>query len=221
MGEFVVDGVRYQVIDTNNKTFRVGNNTDSDSNAVVCEKLSKRLHLVETYAIENAVYHLEEISRYAFRGCKTLNTIIIPDSVLYLRYRAFDQSTLRKIIFSPNSRIKEFESGSLCGTKLTSISIPNTLSNIVYHCFAASVLRDVYYCGSYKFIADNFHSSKYPIALHLSSSNSIESLGENFSIAKSSTCTLPKETLYCTSKFPCRKNTLSALISIITIIIWT
>ena len=207
MAEFVVDGIKYQVINSSARTFRVGTNEEVDSNAVVSEKLSKRLHFVETYQINYVVYHLEEISKYAFRNCKVIDTVFVPDSVLYLRFRAFDCSSLRKIIFSPNSRVKTFDSGSLYGTRMISLSIPSTLTSCNEYCIAgSSLLRNVFYCGDYVFQSLNFADNKVPLTLHLSSSNSLESLDSSINIIKSDSCKLPNEIPYCTRKNNCNRG---------------
>ena len=215
MSEFVVDGIKYQVIDSKTRTLRVGNDSLVNSNAVVSQKLNKRLHFIETYPINGVIYHLEEISRYAFRLCTIIDTVFVPDSVLYLRTRAFDCSSLRKIIFSPNSRVITFETGSLYGTRMKSISIPSTLSSCVEHCIAGSILlRNAFYCGDFVFQSLSFVDNKVPLTLHLSSSNSLGSLG-SINIVKSSSCTLPSEILYCTKKVGCPKTKNNLLLTLL------
>ena len=206
MSEFEIDGIRYQVIDASKRTLRVGNNSDIDSNAVVATKLKKRLHFIETYVIDSTVYHLEEISKNAFRNCNIINTVFIPDSVLYIRFRGFDCSSLRKIIFSPKSRLTHIDNGALLGTKITSLAISSTLVGCNGYCLSRSVLRNIYYCGNYSFTSTNLENNKFQINLHLSSNNALENLGQSIVITKSQQCTFPADVPYCTMKLQCRKT---------------
>ena len=82
MNNFTVDGVYYQIRNSNTKTIRVGTGNKSvDQNAVV-GAIPKKLRIIETYELNNEIYHVEEIAYNAFRSCKQLSTVYVPDSVL-------------------------------------------------------------------------------------------------------------------------------------------
>ena len=213
MTTFVVDSILYQIINNTARTLRVGNNTQINSNAVA-GKLKTRIYFIETYSIDNIVYHLEEISQYSFRYCKTIRTVYVPDSVLYVRARAFDWSSLRKIVFSKKSRIIYFSAGSFYGTKLSSISIPESLSFCEDYSFSKTNLKDIYYCGNYEFAAISIEDNQNRINIHLSSSNKLESIS-NANIIKSDVCSLPNDTPYCTMKVNNNKRSFQSFLFVI------
>ena len=72
---------------------------------------------------------LTEIPREAFRGCKTLAGIIIPDSVTSIGFLSFCYAGLTSVTI-PNS-VTYIDSSAFAGcTSLTSVTIPNSVTKI-------------------------------------------------------------------------------------------
>ena len=136
MNNFSINGVLYTVLDANEKTIQVGTgDSNVDRNAVV-GSIPKELRIIETYQINNEIYHVEVISYNAFRASNLLHTVYVPDSVKTLGHRCFDYSSLRHLFFSPNSRLTFIDVGALYGTNIKSINIPKTLNKCNSYCMS-------------------------------------------------------------------------------------
>ena len=77
------------------------------------------------------------IGGYAFSGCKSLTSIVIPDGVTTISYGAFQGCTsLTSVTFGDNSQLTTIgRSAFQSCTGLTSIVIPDSVTTIVYYAF--------------------------------------------------------------------------------------
>lgn len=88
-----------------------------------CEKL-------ETVIFKETT-HLTDIEEAAFWGCSNLKNIIIPSSVLAIRYGAFwSCRNLTELVFENNSNLKYIGMSAFNSSGLSSIVIPNTVTTI-------------------------------------------------------------------------------------------
>ena len=197
MLNFSFEGVYYQLLNSDKRTFQVGTHDTSVSPNAVVGKINKELHIIETKEIDDVIYTVERISQYAFRYCNSLHTVYLPDSIKSIEFRAFDLSSLKNLYFSPSSRLTEIGLGSLYDTKIKSLNIPLSLVNCSSFCLSIFTLRDIYYCGSYIFNETSFYGVTNNINLHLSSNNQLDKL-KSFNIIKSDACSLPSILKKCT-----------------------
>ncbi len=79
---------------------------------------------------------LTSIDRHAFEGCKSLESIILPENVTSISYRAFYGCTSLTSITIPKG-VTLIENGAFYGCKsLTSITIPEGVTSIGYQVFS-------------------------------------------------------------------------------------
>ena len=89
------------------------------------------------------------IGTSAFYGCKSLTSVVIPDSVTSIGYQAFKNcSGLTNVVIGKS--VDSIGSSAFSGCKiLTSVVIPDSVTSIGYEAFKnCSSLKDVYYAGN-------------------------------------------------------------------------
>lgn len=94
-------------------------------------------------------YSVTSIGDYAFYGCTSLTSIVIPDSVTSIRDNAFSGCTSLTSIVIPNS-VTSIGKWAFSGcTSLTTVIIGNRVTSIGYRAFyGCTSLADVYYAGT-------------------------------------------------------------------------
>ena len=80
---------------------------------------------------------LTSIGDYAFSGCQYLEKIEIPASVTNIGEYAFECVRLISVEFEPNSQLKTIRKFSFHGTAITSVVIPDSVTNIEAMAFEA------------------------------------------------------------------------------------
>lgn len=141
----------------------------------------------ENTAIEHIdlPFGLEIIRSGAFRGCKFLTEIIIPETVEEIQYEAFKDSGLKKITFTNpiNSKLTTVGNEAFINTKLSSITIPCNVEDLNYKQFSKGLTdvsymaTDLKYCSRYFSGSGRF--SAFPSSVkNITFSNNVLSLPE-------------------------------------------
>ena len=93
---------------------------------------------------------LEKIEQHAFSLCDKLTNIYIPSSVKTLERGVFKESGLTNVTFDSNINITTIPEEAFLGTKLVTVSIPNSVTLIDHNAF-----RDILNLQSVKFGTSN------------------------------------------------------------------
>ena len=80
-----------------------------------------------------------EIPGSMFGGCKSLKEITIPKSITHIRDNAFGESGLQKIRFEEGSGLKYIGGKTFSGSKLASVTFPDSLEFIGREAFRECV----------------------------------------------------------------------------------
>ena len=96
--------------------------------------------------------HVNIIGTKAFAECMELDTVHLPDDLLFIDYGAFEESTLQSITL-PES-LTYIKDEAFAATLLTSITIPNQVKIIPSYCFEESALRSIRLGAGVKHIQD-------------------------------------------------------------------
>ena len=147
--DFEVNGVYYDKI--NSSTVEVtyqGNSYDSYSDEYIGDVV-----IPSSVKCNGVTYSVTSIGDYAFRDCKSLTSIEIPNSVTSIGYDAFYRCSSLTDIEIPNS-VTSIEDFAFSGCKsLTSIQIPNSVRSIGSTAFSS--------CSSLTSIVVNPGNTKY------------------------------------------------------------
>ncbi len=125
--DFELNGVYYNITDTDAKTVEVTYVENGEGNAdfyygsiVIPKRVSK----------EGVTYNVISIGDYAFINCSSLSSVTIPEGVTSIGFSAFQGCTGLTNVTIPNSMtsIGNFAFDGCSG--LTSVSIPNSVTSI-------------------------------------------------------------------------------------------
>jgi hypothetical protein len=101
--------------------------------STICTNAFRGCTSLTTIAIPDSV---TSIGWSAFRGCTSLTTIAIPDSVTSIRWSAFHNCTSLTTVAIPDS-VTAIGAYAFVGcTSLTTVAIPDSVTTIGYHAFA-------------------------------------------------------------------------------------
>ena len=138
---------------------------------------------------------LERIGKCAFRGLKTLETVILPPNLKNIGDSAFEDCSALTSITIPNS-VKEIGKCAFWGTSLTDIVIPDSVEHIGQRAFysiktleRATIPNSVKEIGEYAFMKTSLTDIVIP--------DSVEHIGKQ---AFSSIETLERATIGCSAK---------------------
>lgn len=138
------NGSQCVIIDDKNLYLDYVKYTISEGDMVVSgydkDGLKGLVNIVAKISYRGKVYEVVSIQDSAFRGCETLTSIIIPNSVTNIGHGAFDNCRNLESISIPNGVTKiENDVFAYCSS-LTLITIPNSVETIGEEAF--------YYCSS-------------------------------------------------------------------------
>lgn len=135
----------YYYLSNSSKTATVSWPTYNDSIGNRYEYYAGIVNIPSSIQYEGNNYTVEKITFEAFRSQGLLTTVIIPETIKEIGYRAFWGCTeLKNVIFSGNSQLKriERETFNTC-RKLSTITFPNSLTFIGDHAFESSGLCSI------------------------------------------------------------------------------
>lgn len=126
---FVVDNVTYMVGDAKNLTVYVG--VGKEGQTAVNTSTESIVIPSSVTAPDGQTYKVRLISNYAFDGCSSLTSVILPNTVEEIRAYSFRNCSALKSVTLP-ANLKSFNGfdGFANCTNLTSITIPNTVTRI-------------------------------------------------------------------------------------------
>lgn len=98
--------------------------------------LSEGLKTIEKYAFDRATLKselrlpstVESIGAAAFSGCSVYGTLIMPENLAYIGGSSFNFSNIEKVVF--NTKITKLESDVFSHSKITSVTIPDTITEL-------------------------------------------------------------------------------------------
>lgn len=145
---FYINDIKYTVIDGHLEVTGY-DNTSFYGEAKIVESLNFRGYL----------YKVVGIKENAFKGCKKLTSVVIPNGITKIGYNAFDGCISLMNVDIPNS-VAEIESSAFYGcSSLTIVSIPNSVTEIHTRLFEdctsltkvsiPSSVTDIYYGAFY------------------------------------------------------------------------
>ena len=141
-----VDGIYYNLISEGN----VAEVTKGDN------KYEGDIKIPSSINVNEAVYSVTSIKKYAFSNCSSLTSVTIPNSVTSIGYAAFYGCSGFTSVTIPNS-VTRIGNNAFSGCSgLTSITIPNSVTSIGGHVFyGCSGLTSVTIPNSVTSIGDN------------------------------------------------------------------
>ncbi len=98
---------------------------------------------------------LTHIGRYAFGENQISNKIVIPKNVEYIGQAAFSVNQIPEIDLSKATKINIIESSAFGNNNLTSIEIPNNITEIIDYGFSGNQLTEVKILGTNTIIRSN------------------------------------------------------------------
>ena len=118
--DVVVDGIYYNLV-AQEKTAEV----TKDENEYTGE-----ITIPETITVDEEVYNVTSIGKYAFANCTSLTSVTIPNSVTSIGGYAFENCSSLTSVTIPNSVTCIGEDAFYGCTSLPSITIPNSVTSI-------------------------------------------------------------------------------------------
>lgn len=117
---------------------------------------------------------------YAFRLCKSLTSVTIPNSVTNIEYYAFGSTSLTFVTI-PNS-ITSIGTQTFSGCHLTSIAIPNSVTSIQYGALSSNYFTSITIPNSVTSILGSAFQYCYGILTSITIPNSVTSI-ENYTFS--------------------------------------
>lgn len=134
-GDFVYEGIVYTIIDSEARTC-----STKAGDRIYCGNYWKGdLVIPQTVSDGEKEYTVVEIADCSFSGCKTLSSIVLPNSVTKIGAYAFENCSGLTSITLPNAITSVGERAFYSCVGLTSIDLPNTLSTIGNYAFGNCV----------------------------------------------------------------------------------
>ena len=87
---------------------------------------------------------LRFIRKYAFKRCRCIRQITLPDSVEEIRNYAFCDCGLESLIFAPNSKVQIIGKFAFMDHRLREVEIPNSVQFLGMMCFYSSHKNDYF-----------------------------------------------------------------------------
>lgn len=93
---------------------------------------------------------ITDIAAEAFQNDTCVTKLVLPDSVEKIGDRAFKESALKEIVFSPNSKLSCIGAGAFMNAKLNAICIPARLSELSEQAFFGCPITKIEFaeCGN-------------------------------------------------------------------------
>ena len=95
--DFIVDGIAYKIIDNNRVKVTYHAYSSNDN-----YKGMSQIHIPEDVAYNGDIYHVSEIGDYAFAGCTSLSSMIIPTCISSIASNAFSITSLEYLYIVGN-----------------------------------------------------------------------------------------------------------------------
>ena len=166
--DVVVDGIYYNLV-AQEKTAEV----TKDENEYTGE-----ITIPETITVDEDVYNVTSIGKYAFANCTSLTSVIIPNSVTSIGGYAFVGCSSLTSVKIPNSVTSIGEDAFYGCTSLTSITIPNSVTSIGEGAFyGCTSLRSVTIPNSVTSIGEDAFRDCYSLT-SVTIPNSVTSIGK-------------------------------------------
>jgi len=102
--------------------------------------------MFSTLRIKSVTFHGKFTSISGFRGCETLTTVVLPDSVVTIEENAFHQCPITSINW-PKS-LKTIGAGAFSGSHMVHVSIPDTVTEVGAGAFSQSKELKTFSCGN-------------------------------------------------------------------------
>lgn len=127
--DFEVDGIHYNVLSASDQTCQVARNHYG------YYSYSGDIVIPSSVEFNNRMFSVTGLGDYAFYNCRSLTSIIIPNSITEIGYYAFGDCRSLTSIEIPNSVTKIGQYAFEYCMSLTSIEIPNSVTEIGHRAF--------------------------------------------------------------------------------------
>ena len=132
--DFEVDGIYYQIT-SSTTPYTVAVSYKGPSWESYSDEYTGSVTIPETVSYNGKVYSVTSIGDEAFRYCRGLISVTIPNSVTSIGYYAFDSCSGLTSVTIPNS-VTSIGGGAFSDCSgLTSVTIPNSVKIIGYRAF--------------------------------------------------------------------------------------
>ena len=138
------DGLCYDITGTSTVAVTFERNTDLNSSKASYENLGGDINIPETVYNGGKAYTVTAIKDYAFYLCNLLTGVSIPKTVKTIGVYAFwcsSRSHITSLTFAEGSELTEIGNWAFATTKITEVSIPNSVTTIGDYAFRFTLLE--------------------------------------------------------------------------------